>query len=378
MRPWMERFKRWFFQRYKFTKQSIFWTLLCIVLFGLSLYFMNVMANVASYLSPDNTQTPKLSDRLFEAIPSITLLWLTDLADIILFVPTVLLVLTHYRPLYLLCKVLLTWALCNLMRITTIAITSFPDPRAGCIHSVGEFFSTFTLHRCGDCMFSGHTVIFVISALVWTSHGYHRFPHRLRWLAWICLIFVWCLCIGSAIIVIANRAHYTVDVLVAFYVAGGNFYIWTHIFEHYIEGKGRLKDLTRPWGEGPDPRLHIQERERKRQLAAATDPEKNVAVQTHGAGIQMQSLVTEDAGSSQGFSYDTGSNNHTITTGSNNNNNNDFVAAGYQDEQLPTPYPPDSGGKTEISPYSEELQQSGETSIPMQLPGEPYRELHTR
>jgi hypothetical protein len=40
MRPWLERFKRWFFQRYKFTKQSVFWTLLCIVLFGLSLYFM--------------------------------------------------------------------------------------------------------------------------------------------------------------------------------------------------------------------------------------------------------------------------------------------------------------------------------------------------
>ncbi|KAF9178469.1 sphingomyelin synthase [Haplosporangium sp. Z 767] len=235
---------------------------------------MNVMANVASYLSPDNTETPKLSDRLFEAIPSIKLLWLTDLADALLFVPTIILILTHYRPLYLLCKVLLTWGLCNLMRITTVAITSFPDPRDGCIHSVGEFFSTFTLHRCGDCMFSGHTVIFVISALVWTSHGYHRFPRRLRWLAWIAMIFVWGLCIGSAFIVIANRAHYTVDVLVAFYIAGGNWYIMTYIFDHYIEEKGRLTDLTHPWGDGPDPRPHAQERARKRQ-AASMDLEKN-------------------------------------------------------------------------------------------------------
>lgn len=224
------------------------------------------MANVASYLSPDNTTVPKLSDRLFEAIPSIKLLWLTDLADALMFVPTVILILTHYRPLYLLCKVLLTWALCNLMRITTIAITSFPDPRNGCVHSVGEFFSTFLLHRCGDCMFSGHTIIFVISALVWTSHGYHRFPRRLRWLAWICLLVVWALCLGSAIIVIANRAHYTVDVMVAFYVAGGNFYIFTYIFDHYIEDRGRLQDLTRPWGDGPDPRPHIRERALKQQL----------------------------------------------------------------------------------------------------------------
>ncbi|KAF9124218.1 hypothetical protein BGW39_008374 [Mortierella sp. 14UC] len=229
---------------------------------------MNVIANVASYLSPDNTETPKLTDRLFEAIPFVTMLWLTDLADGLLFIPTIFLVMTHYLPLYLLCKVLLTWSLCNIMRITTIAITSMPDPRDGCIHSVGEFFTTFSLHRCSDCMFGGHTLIFVISASVWTTHGYHRFPLRLRWLAVLCLVFVRCLCIGSAIIVIANRAHYTADILAALYVAGGNFYVWTYILGHYIEGEGWLRDLTHPWGDGPDPRPQMQRREeRKRQQA---------------------------------------------------------------------------------------------------------------
>ncbi|KAF9113777.1 hypothetical protein BGX27_000811 [Mortierella sp. AM989] len=249
------------------------------------------MANVASYLSPDNTETPKLNDRLFEAIPSISLLWLTDLADAIMFIPTFVLILTHYRPLYLFCKVLLTWALCNIMRITTIAITSLPDPRDGCIRSLGEFFTTFTLHRCGDCMFSGHTVIFVISALVWSSHGYHRFPHRFRWLAVIFLVLVWCLCIGSAVIVIANRAHYSVDVLVAFYVAGGNFYIWTYILDHYIEEKGRLRDLTHPWGEGPDPRAHIRRREELQQLKVA-EAEKNTAVNKDDE-VRTLSIITE-------------------------------------------------------------------------------------
>ncbi|KAF9938401.1 hypothetical protein BGZ65_012966 [Modicella reniformis] len=255
--------------------------------------WQNVMANVASYLAPDNTKVPKLTDRMFEVIPSIQLLWLTDLADALMFAPTILLILTHYRPLYLLCKVLLTWALCNLMRITTVAITSFPDPRDGCTHSTGEFFKTFTLHRCGDAMFSGHTVIFVISALVWTSHGYHRFPHRLRWLGWLCVIIAWCFCIGSALIVIANRAHYTADVLVAFYVAGGNFYIWTYILDHYIEERGRLKDLTRPWGDGPDPRPHVQERQRKRlqQEEEATDLEKGAMTTGEANEVQMQPII---------------------------------------------------------------------------------------
>ncbi|KAG0281226.1 sphingomyelin synthase [Linnemannia exigua] len=306
MGPRMERFKRWFFLRYRFTRQSILCTFLAVAIFALTLYFMNVMANVASYLSPDNTKVPKMSDRLFEAIPSIKLLWLTDLADALLFVPTIILVLTHYRPLYLLCKVLLTWALCNLMRITTIAITSFPDPRDGCVHSVDEFFTTFLLHRCGDCMFSGHTVIFVISALVWTSHGYHRFPRRFRWLAWISLFLVWALCFGSAIIVIANRAHYTVDVMVAFYVAGGNWYIFTYLFDHYIEERGRLKDLTRPWGDGPDPRQHAQEREEKRQLRMSPDAEKSAMaapLPQQTGDVQMQSLYTETEQPSNNETY---------------------------------------------------------------------------
>ncbi|KAG0257761.1 hypothetical protein DFQ27_004943 [Actinomortierella ambigua] len=285
-----EALKRWFFQRYKLTRQSLLVTAAVAIIFGLTMYFMNVMANVASYLSPDNTETPKLTDRMFEAIPSIQLLWLTDLADAVMFVPTLVLILTHYRPLYLLCKVLLSWTLCNLMRITTVAITSFPDPRNGCIHQLGEFFTTFTLHRCGDCMFSGHTVIFVISALVWSSHGYHRFPRRYRWLGIACVIFAWCLCIGSALIVIANRAHYTADVLVAFYVAGGNWYIWTYVLDRYIEGKGRLQDLTRPWGNGPDPRPHAQERERRRQ-AVRSDPEKAVSVEYEAP---MQSASVHD------------------------------------------------------------------------------------
>jgi hypothetical protein len=310
------------------------------------------MANVASYLSPDNTKVPKLSDRLFEAIPSIQLLWLTDLADVLLFVPTIILVLTHYRPLYLLCKVLLTWALCNLMRITTVAITSFPDPRDGCMHSVGEFFTTFLLHRCGDCMFSGHTVIFVISALVWTSHGYHRFPKRYRWLAWICVLFVWALTIGSAIIVIANRAHYTVDVLVAFYVAGGNFYIWTYVFDRYIEEKGRLKDLTHPWGCGPDPRPHAQERERRRQLSR--DAEKSAMaepppVSAHQVGVApMQSLVTETGQSSNIHTYytDSGQPGNSLTFNTNQQ--------GYGQDRIQG---------VEQQPYQDQ---------PMQLPGEAY------
>jgi len=325
-----------------------------------------------------------MTDRLFEAIPSIKLLWLTDLADALMFIPTVILILTHYRPLYLLCKVLLTWALCNLMRITTIAITSFPDPRDGCVHSVDEFFSTFLLHRCGDCMFSGHTVIFVISALVWTSHGYHRFPRRLRWLAWICMLIVWALCFGSAIIVIANRAHYTVDVMVAFYVAAGNFYIWTYIFDHYIEDRGRLKDLTRPWGDGPDPRPHIRERALKRQQRGETgaDPDYDSDVNQRsdsekvGMGgvqdeVQMQPIYGETPFAAQGGQpvvY-----NSDINSGSPSNGYPLYQH--HQQSQQTEVVPQQAQDTIQVVSEGEGRQPYGQEAEMQQLPGEPINNI---
>jgi hypothetical protein len=298
----------------------------------------------------------------------------------LMFIPTVILILTHYRPLYLLCKVLLTWALCNLMRITTIAITSFPDPRDGCVHSVGEFFSTFLLHRCGDCMFSGHTVIFVISALVWTSHGYHRFPRRLRWLAWICLLVVWALCFGSAIIVIANRAHYTVDVMVAFYVAGGNFYIWTYVFDHYIEERGRLKDLTQPWGDGPDPRPHIQARALKHQ-------DRGVIYADHYGGGEGSDAekVNNGRGGTQDEVQMLPIASQPVTYNNNFNSKDVGVSSSYQPYQqqqsqqtIATPLPDEdeiqviSEGGLPLQQSPLEQPQLSQESVIQQLPGEPY------
>lgn len=227
-------------------------------------------------------------------------------------------------------------------------------------------------------MFSGHTIIFVISALVWTSHGYHRFPRRLRWLAWICLLIVWALCFGSAIIVIANRAHYTVDVMVAFYVAGGNFYIWTYVFDHYIEERGRLRDLTRPWGEGPDPRPHIQARALKHQdrgviyaghyggAGEGSDAEK---VANGGGGgvqdeVQMLPIVSQP-----------------VTYNSNLDNKNVGVSSSYQLYQQQTVVAPlqdedviqvvSEGRPTLQQPPLDQRQLSQGSEI-HQLPGEPY------
>ena len=60
---------------------------------------------------------------------------------------------------------MLTSTLCNIERVAPVAITSlFPDPRRGCEKVSDNFFGKTTAYKCGNCMFSDHTVLFVICA----------------------------------------------------------------------------------------------------------------------------------------------------------------------------------------------------------------------
>ncbi|KAI9229848.1 MAG: PAP2 superfamily C-terminal-domain-containing protein, partial [Piptocephalis tieghemiana] len=181
-------------------------------------FFMNVMANVASNRSPDNTIYPILPDAGFDGIPEIKILWLTDFFDYVLLVFAFVLALTRPAPLLVVVKSVAAMLLTNLLRITTVAITSFPDPRPGCIKHSGNPFGNATLHRCGDCMFSGHTILYVISALIWFTYA----PQGRFWRLGTFLMF--CGAFAGGMIIIANRAHYTVDVLVAVYCTIGSFY----------------------------------------------------------------------------------------------------------------------------------------------------------
>ncbi|KAJ2449589.1 hypothetical protein GGI03_007070 [Coemansia sp. RSA 2337] len=165
---------------------------------------------------------------------------MTDMFDALMFVPTAALIITHDRPWRVVSRLLLSWGLASIIRITTVAITSVPDPRPSCEYAHGNVFSTFTLHRCGDAIYSGHTLIFVVCSLVWSS-----FAPR-NWLGRILTAFVYGLAIAGSLIVIANRAHYTIDVLLAWYIAPGAWYIVAWFWFWHVTKKGRLLKIEFP------------------------------------------------------------------------------------------------------------------------------------
>lgn len=114
--------------------------------------------------------------------------------------------------------------ICALLRCAVMATTSYPDPNRLCgdyrpPQTLGTFWRETVIKTgfltCGDLMFSGHTLVYMISALTWNK--YFTKPEK---------VIVWILELAAAVSLVATRMHYTNDVLIAMYTSVTVFYIY--------------------------------------------------------------------------------------------------------------------------------------------------------
>ncbi|OMH80237.1 Phosphatidylinositol:ceramide inositolphosphotransferase [Zancudomyces culisetae] len=247
-----DKLKKWvlnYLNRYrKIDLRSGLFLLVVAIFFGLAYWFNNVMANFASKRSmkveEEVGRRLVLPDLGFELLPTTSLLGLTDAFVTLTIVISVLLLLVYERPYRFLGRFLLAWGLSLLLRITTIGTTSLPDPRSTCEYITGNIFTEVALHRCGDLIFSGHTIIYATNFMACFSFS----PRNI--LGKIITLLVFGVAISGSIIVLANRAHYTVDVLLAWYISIGSWYIVAWVWYWQITVKKRFLIIEYPMGLG--------------------------------------------------------------------------------------------------------------------------------
>jgi len=220
-----------------------------VAIFGIVYYFDDVMANVASSRSLDNTVYPILPDIGFEVVPEMSDINLVDAFDFILIGILLFYVLHLPTPLLVISQAMILNTMTNLLRITTVASTSFPDPRKGCERITGNPFTSVSLHRCGDDMFSGHSAIYAAVAVVFFTYGRnvaHSPAARIVHLA--IRLVVLAGAIAGSLVVLSNRTHYTIDVLIAWYITIGAWYVQLWWWEKV---GSRIKSLDRlRWPQG--------------------------------------------------------------------------------------------------------------------------------
>jgi shingomyelin synthase len=88
---------------------------------------------------------------------------------------------------------------------------------------------------CGDYIYSGHTVILTVSSLLIQEYTPRKW-RPLHWLSWLVT------CLGVVFVMVAH-GHYTVDVLIAYYVTTRVFWMYHTMASNTILKVGEILQI---------------------------------------------------------------------------------------------------------------------------------------
>lgn len=215
---------RKFQERYKITKTS---SLLFIVSFSIaifSLLLMNTMANISSFWSVDKEDGPPLPDMFFEYSSRKPFAKIVDILMNTLIGMTIFLIFIKREAIQIFFRFFVCLSISYFLRMSTVGLTNLPSPNVDCLKIVNNMLTTFTFNRCGDAMFSGHTLIVMICALTWSSYDLLPYLSNMVW------VFSFIIFMG----ILFARNHYTIDVLLAIYITGSVWVIYGWIWDRYL------------------------------------------------------------------------------------------------------------------------------------------------
>ncbi|XP_074354081.1 phosphatidylinositol:ceramide inositolphosphotransferase 2-like isoform X1 [Apium graveolens] len=131
------------------------------------------------------------------------------------------------------CRVLAFLCGCQALRILTFYSTQLPGPNYHCREGsrsatlprpdhIMKYFIVIPrgmLYGCGDLIFSSHMIFSLVFVRTYNKYGTKRFIKQCAWLT----------AVIQSLLIIASRKHYTVDVVVAWYIFFFRYlymYIW--------------------------------------------------------------------------------------------------------------------------------------------------------
>ncbi|KAM9445720.1 phosphatidylcholine:ceramide cholinephosphotransferase 2 [Clarias gariepinus] len=206
---------------------------------GTMLFCTTVMITVVHERVPEKADNPPLPDKFFDFVPRLE--WAFTVTEVIGIALTLIwtaqwFCLEHKsiigRRFFFLIGIL------YLYRIITMYVTTLPvpsthmncapklyDDAVGKVHRILQLLSggglsiTGSHMMCGDFLYSGHTVMLTLTSLFITEYS----PRRLWWYHVGC----WLLSMVGVVFILVAHEHYSVDVVVAYFVTSRLFY-WYH------------------------------------------------------------------------------------------------------------------------------------------------------
>lgn len=213
---------------FSFLKDSSFWKMIFTLFMIIPIHTCTGIALVITRAR--RPQTPSLPDFIHDYYHYQNFELFINLLMLASMVTELTFILFDKRRVVIIRRTIAAYEFLCVLRLLTMTVTSLPDPSPMCpvthetkieltIANVAkELFGGTT---CGDMIFSGHTMGFVIPALVHTTY----FGKKIAAIYWIVALI-------GAFLLILTRMHYTVDVLLTFVIAPPYFYLYKLVSEN--------------------------------------------------------------------------------------------------------------------------------------------------
>ncbi|XP_076361951.1 phosphatidylcholine:ceramide cholinephosphotransferase 1-like [Tachypleus tridentatus] len=239
---------------------------LCKTVIAFFFMFFNLVLNLTCLAIvhdkvPDRTKYPPLPDIFFDVFSSAD--WALNVSEIIIItsvLSSLLIIFFHRHRFIVLRRVFLIMGLLYFFRSITMFVTQVPVASMTYYCSPKENNTTpilivkRVLHLlsglglsingqhtfCGDYIYSGHTVILTMTFLVMNEYT----PRRCWILHWV----FWCASVTGIFMVLLSRGHYTVDVVLAYFVTSRVFWIYhTLANNHFLKTAGPTNYFAQLW-----------------------------------------------------------------------------------------------------------------------------------
>eukprot|EP00029_Vermamoeba_vermiformis_P006313 TRINITY_DN2437_c1_g1_i1.p1 TRINITY_DN2437_c1_g1~~TRINITY_DN2437_c1_g1_i1.p1 ORF type:complete len:288 (-),score=30.57 TRINITY_DN2437_c1_g1_i1:41-904(-) len=237
----------------------------------------DIMTGVAMYRARNLLSNPKdnptLPDMGFDLLPYANICKESMLPSLVLVIFMLATLFCHMifdkqNGLVNFCRFCILDGIVMSLRATTVALTSLNNPWPQCdycggvdaghcpqslIESIWLTLQKFPLFDCGDLIFSGHTVHFLLCAFIWDEAGW-GFRRRAQKFAanglWRALLWIYVLC--GVCTLIMCRFHYSVDVVVGAYIS---FLVWKYYDYLHLSGDDGYLARFITWIETPNSAL---------------------------------------------------------------------------------------------------------------------------
>lgn len=208
-----------------------------LILFGACFQYVHGISTQLAHRMHQPANQP-LGDLGFTILPELGLKneWVSELIFSSLFISFMLWsfspFVTAKKRFYtavLFSRLLMVLVICQTLRIISFSCTQLPAPNYHCrlpeltaikdmpLHWWGHVVVDLgrqTTHGCGDLIFSSHTTFALVGVLTYTEYGAVLFTK----------VVAWCMVATLSVLIVASRKHYTVDVVIAWYVVPLVFY----------------------------------------------------------------------------------------------------------------------------------------------------------